>query len=202
MLNDEDRPLPASRGIQRGLPNETNFDGVCIAVCKLLQANVYIATSLMPPVSARPSIPAGPQAGSSDTCMLAAWRVLTRTIWRSLPHRTQLQPVSRFATACGSAPASSGPPTARPLAYPLPAPSCTSEGSAQALTRTPRTGAWPVPAAAASGWRPQLVLGIESSCDDTGVAIVSSDGRILGEALASQVRGGCRAGPQQATAKT
>ena len=30
------------------------------------------------------------------------------------------------------------------------------------------------------------VLGIESSCDDTGVAIVRSDGRILGEALASQ----------------
>jgi N6-L-threonylcarbamoyladenine synthase len=30
------------------------------------------------------------------------------------------------------------------------------------------------------------VLGIESSCDDTGAAIVSSNGRILGEALASQ----------------
>lgn len=34
---------------------------------------------------------------------------------------------------------------------------------------------------------PKLILGIESSCDDTGVAIVSSDGRILGEALATQV---------------
>lgn len=30
------------------------------------------------------------------------------------------------------------------------------------------------------------VLGIESSCDDTGAAVVSSDGTILGEALASQ----------------
>jgi len=30
------------------------------------------------------------------------------------------------------------------------------------------------------------VLGIETSCDDTGVAIVSSEGAILGEALASQ----------------
>ena len=30
------------------------------------------------------------------------------------------------------------------------------------------------------------VLGIESSCDDTGAAIVRSDGKILGEALASQ----------------
>jgi N6-L-threonylcarbamoyladenine synthase len=34
--------------------------------------------------------------------------------------------------------------------------------------------------------RPFLVLGIESSCDDTGAAIVRSDGVILGEALASQ----------------
>ena len=31
-----------------------------------------------------------------------------------------------------------------------------------------------------------VVLGIESSCDDTGAAIVRSDGTILGEALASQ----------------
>lgn len=34
--------------------------------------------------------------------------------------------------------------------------------------------------------RPFTVLGIESSCDDTGAAIVRSDGVILGEALASQ----------------
>ena len=33
---------------------------------------------------------------------------------------------------------------------------------------------------------PYTVLGIETSCDDTGVAIVSSNGDILGEALASQ----------------
>ena len=31
-----------------------------------------------------------------------------------------------------------------------------------------------------------MVLGIESSCDDTGAAILSSDGKILGEALAKQ----------------
>jgi N6-L-threonylcarbamoyladenine synthase len=31
-----------------------------------------------------------------------------------------------------------------------------------------------------------VVLGIESSCDDTGAAVVTADGRILGEALASQ----------------
>ena len=30
------------------------------------------------------------------------------------------------------------------------------------------------------------MLGIETSCDDTGVAIVTSEGEILGEALASQ----------------
>jgi N6-L-threonylcarbamoyladenine synthase len=34
--------------------------------------------------------------------------------------------------------------------------------------------------------RPFTVLGIETSCDDTGVAIVTDDGEILGEALASQ----------------
>lgn len=32
------------------------------------------------------------------------------------------------------------------------------------------------------------VMGIETSCDDTGVAIVRSDGVILGEALASQYK--------------
>lgn len=31
-----------------------------------------------------------------------------------------------------------------------------------------------------------LILGIESSCDDTGAAIVTQDGTILGEALSSQ----------------
>lgn len=34
--------------------------------------------------------------------------------------------------------------------------------------------------------KPFTVLGIESSCDDTGAAVVSSDGKILGEGLASQ----------------
>ena len=34
--------------------------------------------------------------------------------------------------------------------------------------------------------RPFTVLGIESSCDDTGAAVVRSDGTILGESLASQ----------------
>jgi tRNA N6-adenosine threonylcarbamoyltransferase len=34
--------------------------------------------------------------------------------------------------------------------------------------------------------KPFLVLGIESSCDDTGAAVVRSDGVILGEALKSQ----------------
>jgi len=48
----------------------------------------------------------------------------------------------------------------------------------------------PVQYRAASGLpdraQPFTVLGIESSCDDTGAAIVRSDGVILGEALASQ----------------
>jgi N6-L-threonylcarbamoyladenine synthase len=31
-----------------------------------------------------------------------------------------------------------------------------------------------------------IILGIESSCDDTAAAVVTSDGRVLGEALATQ----------------
>lgn len=37
-----------------------------------------------------------------------------------------------------------------------------------------------------AGSSEQLVLGIESSCDDTGVAVLSSSGQVLGEALFSQ----------------
>jgi len=41
--------------------------------------------------------------------------------------------------------------------------------------------------AAAAGAEPErLILGIESSCDDTGVAVVSTSGRVLGESLATQ----------------
>jgi len=32
------------------------------------------------------------------------------------------------------------------------------------------------------------VLGIETSCDDTGAAVVNEDGQIIGEALHSQTR--------------
>lgn len=42
-------------------------------------------------------------------------------------------------------------------------------------------------AAAAASARPKLVLGIETSCDDTGAAVVTTDGRVLGEAIATQV---------------
>ena len=37
-----------------------------------------------------------------------------------------------------------------------------------------------------SSSRPLVVLGIETSCDDTGVAVVTSSGDILGECIASQ----------------
>uniref|UniRef100_A0A8C4XIS6 N(6)-L-threonylcarbamoyladenine synthase n=1 Tax=Erpetoichthys calabaricus TaxID=27687 RepID=A0A8C4XIS6_ERPCA len=37
-----------------------------------------------------------------------------------------------------------------------------------------------------SSRRPRVVLGIESSCDDTGAAVVDEHGRVLGEALHSQ----------------
>ena len=50
----------------------------------------------------------------------------------------------------------------------------------------------PKPASAGPALRPAgdprdwLVLGIESSCDDTGAAVVRGDGAVLGEVLASQ----------------
>ena len=39
---------------------------------------------------------------------------------------------------------------------------------------------------AISSHRPLVMLGIESSCDDTAAAVVTSDGHVLGEAIASQ----------------
>lgn len=53
------------------------------------------------------------------------------------------------------------------------------------------TPAAAVPAAAAAAGgsnssKPLLLLGIESSCDDTGAAVLTSDGKVLGEALATQ----------------
>ncbi|CAG9466300.1 unnamed protein product [Pedinophyceae sp. YPF-701] len=41
-------------------------------------------------------------------------------------------------------------------------------------------------AASASSGRDRLVLGIETSCDDTGAAVVNSRGEVLGEAIAHQ----------------
>ena len=36
-------------------------------------------------------------------------------------------------------------------------------------------------------WREEvIVMGIESSCDDTGVAVIGGDGRVRGEAIHSQ----------------
>ena len=43
---------------------------------------------------------------------------------------------------------------------------------------------------ACAGGSEELVLGIETSCDDTGVAVVSTSGRVLSDALVSQVPAG------------
>lgn len=37
-----------------------------------------------------------------------------------------------------------------------------------------------------SSWLSRLVLGIETSCDDTGAAVMDETGEILGESLHSQ----------------
>jgi N6-L-threonylcarbamoyladenine synthase len=59
-----------------------------------------------------------------------------------------------------------------------------------ACTLTRRRGSTrSLPAAPAAWRRDGVVLGIESSCDDTGVALVTGDGRVLGSALTTQVGG-------------
>jgi hypothetical protein len=55
-----------------------------------------------------------------------------------------------------------------------------------ACSRPPSAASGDTASAAAASSRPLLILGIESSCDDTGAAVVTSDGRVLGEALAMQ----------------
>jgi hypothetical protein len=35
--------------------------------------------------------------------------------------------------------------------------------------------------------KPAIILGIETSCDDTGMAVIDTTGKILGEALHSQL---------------
>eukprot|EP00953_Heterococcus_sp_UTEX-ZZ885_P033007 17202-Heterococcus_DN1.PRE.2 len=67
-------------------------------------------------------------------------------------------------------------------------------GRVKATSAAPHAGVdvlFPATPAAHSGLpdltKPFTVLGIETSCDDTGVAVLRSDGVILGEALASQV---------------
>ena len=59
----------------------------------------------------------------------------------------------------------------------------TSGGPGGFLRRTDTTN---LPSGDGNADVPFIVLGIETSCDDTGAAIVTSDGEILGEALASQ----------------
>ncbi|CAE7336040.1 GCP1 [Symbiodinium natans] len=60
------------------------------------------------------------------------------------------------------------------LVAPLPSPSASSSSRSRNCRALPEEK---------KDW---LVLGIESSCDDTGAAVLRGDGQILGEALASQ----------------
>lgn len=98
---------------------------------------------------------------------------------------------ARAAPRRGAAAASGGSSAASSPHHPaFPVVKSGSEARAR-LARAAAQAAQPVTDAAgtqdqAAGSRPRLVLGIESSCDDTGVAVVSTSGRILGEALATQ----------------
>ncbi len=152
-------------------------------------------TACMPRAVAWPRPVCSGRPSSSCTRMHGAWRIVRSTVWRPISRRAPLQSVCRFAPACASCSAPGDRVTAQPLAAALPPRSWIAGASSCAVPRAPRARAWPVAVASITaemaGRRPQLILGIESSCDDTGAAVVSSDGRILGEAIASQA---CHAG--------
>ena len=85
---------------------------------------------------------------------------------------------ARTRRAASAAAAALLPP---PLPPPhLAPPHCAASTTARSATATSDSA--PLPATAHAG----LVLGIESSCDDTGVAVVTASGRVLGESLATQ----------------
>lgn len=97
---------------------------------------------------------------------------------RSISHRL----------ACATARATAGPPASQ---YLHPANSSRTSSLVPALQRyrpmaTSCAAASDSPSHITNANAEHIVLGIESSCDDTGVAIVTSGGRILGEAIASQ----------------
>ncbi|GLC34073.1 glutamated carboxypeptidase [Pleodorina starrii] len=106
---------------------------------------------------------------------------------------------ARLITSAGLSPSSAAAPTASPssatvsslTAFGPPGATFPASALAPAAQRVQHvTTAAAAAAAAAEGSasrRPAaVVLGIESSCDDTGVAVVTSDGRVLGEAIATQ----------------
>lgn len=61
-------------------------------------------------------------------------------------------------------------------------------GAATRLLQPVRHGsaAWLSSSSTRCAKPPRLVLGIETSCDDTGAAVLDEAGRVLGEALQSQ----------------
>jgi len=59
------------------------------------------------------------------------------------------------------------------------------EGATPAVPKAAAAGRPDVTLRPAGDPRDWLVLGIESSCDDTGAAVVRGDGAVLGEVLAS-----------------
>ncbi|CAE8658008.1 unnamed protein product, partial [Polarella glacialis] len=85
--------------------------------------------------------------------------------------------------------AEGGPLRSRP-SDPPPKTEVTSDANPLAEAQEPTAAATPRPPRNCrplpENWHDWRVLGIESSCDDTGAAVLRGDGAILGEALASQ----------------
>lgn len=94
---------------------------------------------------------------------------------RAAPRACSGAPQSRGATAAAAAASAAAGGSTEPAA---------SAPSQQQQQQLPEQQAEQLPQPHAG--QPTLILGIESSCDDTGVAVVSASGRVLGESLASQ----------------
>lgn len=94
---------------------------------------------------------------------------------RAAPRACSGAPQSRGATAAAAAASAAAGGSTEPAA---------SAPSQQQQQQLPEQQAEQPPQPHTG--QPTLILGIESSCDDTGVAVVSASGRVLGESLASQ----------------
>ncbi|GFR42449.1 hypothetical protein Agub_g3356, partial [Astrephomene gubernaculifera] len=159
------RPLLVANASVRATSTLTSGSASNTASTTAFPASIF--ASLCP--NRHPVRPMGPSAS------LAPSRSLATAVHASAVPSLASGSYSTAAAACytpaasASAPVAAGTPASSPQQQ-----ACTQDTSQAGAGRRRQQR----PAA--------VVLGIESSCDDTGVAVVTSEGRVLGEAIATQ----------------